>query len=649
MFMIKKSVLFSVLMAATTTTAKVFDDNPGRIVGGTSANPGDYPYFVEMGNCGGTLIAPDMVLFAAHCRDWKDKQLNVGAFLATTVAEGSQVRYCAEWKADPKFGTEGSAVNYDFALCRLDEPVFVDESNVKLELNDNDAVPREDKNLIAIGVGRLTQGGAVASVLQDVRVPAITNDQCKQYYGNAVTKNMLCAGFQEGGKDSCQGDSGGPIVERTVNNDGTIVDTHVGVVSWGEGCASKNKPGVYARTSKRSGWITATICNDLQSVAPFCSNNNSDPSPAVPCDQDLAISVTTDKYAYETKWTLEDSNKRDVLTRQYLINDYDNEHKLCLKSNECYEWTIKDENGDGLCTNGKCGSYSFTLNGEEIVSGSGDFKKKKSEKFCTGDGDNNTPDSTPTKSPVRSPTKSPVSTPTKAPTTSPTKSPVSTPTKSPTTSPTKSPTTSPTKSPTTSPTKSPVRNPTKAPTASPTKAPVTSPTRTPVQTPTISSSGACGGNDAVRFQLELHTDDYGEETSWFLSKISDDHFEVEFSGSDYQSNQQYTLPVVSNSYTTSNGGGDGDDYYYCLEDNSCYLFQMLDSYGDGLTSGPNGFYEGTLDGTTVFGGNVDFGELDEQTFCVGSNGSGSVGTTFEPTESPTFTTTESQSQTYSYW
>jgi len=61
---------------------------------------------------------------------------------------------------------------------------------------------------------------------------------------------------------------------------------------------------------------------------------------------------------------------------------------------------------------------------------------------------------------------------------------------------------------------------------------------------------------------------------------------------------------------------------------------MLDSYGDGLTSGPNGFYEGTLDGTTVFGGNVDFGELDEQTFCVGSDDSGSVATTFEPTESP---------------
>ena len=38
-----------------------------RIVGGDDANENDYPYFVQMGGCGGSLVASDIVLFAAHC------------------------------------------------------------------------------------------------------------------------------------------------------------------------------------------------------------------------------------------------------------------------------------------------------------------------------------------------------------------------------------------------------------------------------------------------------------------------------------------------------------------------------------------------------------------------------------------------------
>ena len=45
-----------------------------------------------------------------------------------------------------------------------------------------------------------------------------------------------------GGKDACQGDSGGPLVRRTTEG-GKRVDYHVGVTSWGIGCADSRFPG----------------------------------------------------------------------------------------------------------------------------------------------------------------------------------------------------------------------------------------------------------------------------------------------------------------------------------------------------------------------------------------------------------------------
>jgi len=236
-----------------------------------------------------------------------------------------------------------------------------------------------------VGLGATSVGGGMISVLRDVTVPAVSNERCNDsdYYDGQITDAMLCAGFQEGGKDSCQGDSGGPLIRRMNNDDGTITDTHVGVVSWGVGCAYANKPGVYARTSENIEWIKETSCS-MGSIADFCADDS-----AVTCDQDvtLTITLTTDQFGKETSWTLRDSEYEEVMKKTYLVNDYENVQKMCVKSNECYEFTVWDSYGDGMCYEEECGSYSIDLDGEEIHSETNpDFEFSRTVKFCTDAG-----------------------------------------------------------------------------------------------------------------------------------------------------------------------------------------------------------------------------------------------------------------------
>jgi len=88
------------------------------------------------------------------------------------------------------------------------------------------------------------------TVLRQVVLPIVSDKVCKKAYPYTKTDNMLCAGYGEGGKDSCQGDSGGPLVCKQGNT-----WLQYGVVSFGDGCAQPNTPGVYADVVQLRSWI----------------------------------------------------------------------------------------------------------------------------------------------------------------------------------------------------------------------------------------------------------------------------------------------------------------------------------------------------------------------------------------------------------
>nr|XP_020443575.1 plasma kallikrein-like isoform X2 [Monopterus albus] len=110
----------------------------------------------------------------------------------------------------------------------------------------------------------------------EVEVPVVGNRQCNCNYGvGHITDNMMCAGLSAGGKDSCQGDSGGPLVSKQSSR--WIL---AGVVSWGEGCAQPNLPGVYTRVSQYENWITSQVTGDQPGFITFTSNGT---------DSDLSV------------------------------------------------------------------------------------------------------------------------------------------------------------------------------------------------------------------------------------------------------------------------------------------------------------------------------------------------------------------------
>lgn len=259
-----------------------------RIVGGAEAKQGDFPYFVELRTgCGAALIAPGVVLHAGHCEEYfgKGSTVNVGAYYRGNHDQANSVgelRKCAKSLAHPNYNSR--SLDYDFALCLLDEPVYVDDSEVEFVLNREPSLPKENDGLIVMGVGTLSSGGSTAGKLRNVTVPYIPNKKCnsnKYSYQGMIEDSMLCAGFQEGKKDACQGDSGGPIVKREWDaSRGKFVDIHVGVVSWGYGCAGRDKPGVYGRTSMAYDWIEKTVCKTWgQNDAKMCDRSAPAPTP----------------------------------------------------------------------------------------------------------------------------------------------------------------------------------------------------------------------------------------------------------------------------------------------------------------------------------------------------------------------------------
>lgn len=288
----------ALLLAATSVAGAA----QKRVVNGDDAGDGEYPWTVALVTagefavsgqfCGGTLVAPDRVVTAAHCTvASKPEDIEVLANITDLRDAGtpsdpdgpnndpnveSYYHKVSEISVHPKAeaAPEDDRLVYDLSVLSLEDPVpgaqwipvISPGFDVTADLGDP---------LQVTGWGRWEQESPeFPNILQETDVFPWSDADCEEFYGSFAYAggNLLCALRVGAGPtpdpeddvvfDTCQGDSGGPITTQDATPDPLDEQDGwelAGAVSFGsDTCQVSDWPGAYAslRNADMNGYAS---------------------------------------------------------------------------------------------------------------------------------------------------------------------------------------------------------------------------------------------------------------------------------------------------------------------------------------------------------------------------------------------------------
>ncbi|MFF2999875.1 S1 family peptidase [Streptomyces sp. NPDC057950] len=227
---------------------------PQPIVGGTTTTTTAYPFMMQITDasqnqfCGGTLVAADKVVTAAHCMVGETTS-SVRVVGGRTYLNGTNGTVSKVGKIWINPGYTDATNGDDVAVLTLSTAMSYTPASYVASTNTG--VYAAGTTARIVGWGTTSENGSSSNQLRTATVPVVSDSSCRSSYGSDyVASDMVCAGYPNGGTDTCQGDSGGPLL---------IGGVLAGITSWGNGCAEAGHPGVYTRLTTFSNLVKTQI------------------------------------------------------------------------------------------------------------------------------------------------------------------------------------------------------------------------------------------------------------------------------------------------------------------------------------------------------------------------------------------------------